>query len=166
MIDKILLLIAVTMFPFLELRASIPFGLWNKAFEFNGITLNGLALPLEIVFPIVIISNILLGILIFFLLHKFVDFFIQFNWINSLYTRIVLRTQRKAAPLVEKYGLIGVALFIAIPLPGSGVYTGALAAYLLGIDYKKFLIAETIGVLIAGTIITLLTIGVLNVPFV
>lgn len=165
MFEKIFLLILVTFLPFLELRASIPFGLWNKPFQFNGVMLNGLALPIEIVFPTVIIANILIGILIFFLLHKFVDFFTRFNRINSLYQRIVVRTQRKAAPLVEKYGLIGVALFIAVPLPGSGVYTGALAAYLLGISYRKFLTADIIGVLIAGTIVTLVTLGALNIPF-
>jgi len=45
-------------------------------------------------------------------------------------------------------------LFIGIPLPGSGVYTGALGAYVLGFGYKRFIIASTIGVLIAGIIVT------------
>ena len=71
-------------------------------------------------------------------------------------------TQRKIKPLVDKYGLFGVSLFIAIPLPGSGSYTGAVAAYILGIGYKKFILANLIGVIIAGTIVTLTSLGILN----
>jgi len=53
-------------------------------------------------------------------------------------------------PYVDKYGEWGIALFIGIPLPGSGSYSGALAAYVLGLSYKKFIIANLLGVLIAG----------------
>ena len=60
---------------------------------------------------------------------------------------------------MDKYGEIGLAIFIGIPLPGSGVYSGALAAYLIGMNFKRFIIAATIGVFIAGTIVTLATIG-------
>jgi len=58
---------------------------------------------------------------------------------------------------VDKYGLLGVSIFIGIPLPGSGVYSGALGAYLLGINFKKFLIASIIGVLIAGILVTIIS---------
>lgn len=57
---------------------------------------------------------------------------------------------------VEKYGELGVAVFIGIPLPGSGVYTGAFGAYLLGLDKRKFGVANVIGVLIAGVAVTVL----------
>ena len=46
------------------------------------------------------------------------------------------------------------ALFIGIPLPGSGVYTGAFGSYLLGLDRRKFAIANVVGVLIAGAAVT------------
>ena len=58
---------------------------------------------------------------------------------------------------VEKYGEIGVAIFIGIPLPGSGVYTGSMGSYLLGVSKKDFIIACILGVLIAGTAVTLIT---------
>ena len=51
---------------------------------------------------------------------------------------------------------LGVAVFIGIPLPGSGVYTGAFGAYLLGLDRRKFAVANVIGVLIAATAVTAL----------
>jgi uncharacterized membrane protein len=52
-----------------------------------------------------------------------------------------------------------VALFIGIPLPGTGSYSGALGAYLLGLGYRKFIIANVIGVLMAGTIVTAVVLG-------
>ena len=55
---------------------------------------------------------------------------------------------------VEKYGEWAVALFIAIPLPGSGSYSGAIAAYVIGLSHKKFAIANLIGVIIAGILVT------------
>ena len=54
------------------------------------------------------------------------------------------------------------AIFIGIPLPGSGVWTGALAAYLLGVRFRDFAIACVIGVLIAAAIVTAVTLGLLN----
>jgi len=60
---------------------------------------------------------------------------------------------------IDKYGEMGIAIFIGIPLPGTGSYTGALGAYLMGIGYKKFIIANVIGVLIAGTIVTLVVLS-------
>ncbi|GAH86941.1 unnamed protein product, partial [marine sediment metagenome] len=66
---------------------------------------------------------------------------------------------RKIEPYVRKYGTFGVSLFIGLPLPGSGSYTGALGAYLLGLGYKKFVIANIIGVVIAGIIVTILTLA-------
>jgi uncharacterized membrane protein len=49
-----------------------------------------------------------------------------------------------------------VAIFIGIPLPGSGVYTGAVASFLIGLNFKKFIIADIIGVLIAGILVTII----------
>ena len=58
---------------------------------------------------------------------------------------------------MQKYGPIGVALFIAVPLPGTGSYAAALGSYVLGLDKKKFAWANLIGVTIAGILVTLIT---------
>ena len=73
-----------------------------------------------------------------------------------------MRTQKNIQKSVDKYGELGVALFIGVPLPGSGVYSGALGAYVIGLNFKKFIIADIIGVLIAGTIVTIISTGVLQ----
>ncbi len=143
-------MVLITMLPFLELRASIPYGI------------NVLRLPWLTVFIVCVIANMILGILVYFMLDKFINFFLRFKIIEIPYKKIVLRTQKKIHGYVEKYGEIGVAIFIGIPLPGSGVYTGALGAYILGLKFKKFIIANIIGVLIAGIIVTILSTGVLQ----
>ena len=145
MINPILELILVTFLPFLELRASIPYGILKLHMDWVN------------VFIICVITNIILGIIIYFLLDKLVHLFIRIKPIGRCYHKVVERTQRKIHPYVEKYGEIGVAIFIGIPLPGSGVYTGALGSYLLGLGYKKFIIACIVGVIIAGTAVTLIT---------
>jgi len=165
MLLKILILILVTFIPFLELRASIPLGLLVGKVEIFNLTLQGFGLKWPLVFLVCIISNIILGILIYFFLDKFVHHFIKFEFFNKYYTKKIEKTQKKIRPYIDKFGIFGVALFIGVPLPGSGSYTGALAAYLLGLDYKKFILANTIGVIIAGvsvTILTLIGMGVFN----
>jgi uncharacterized membrane protein len=58
--------------------------------------------------------------------------------------------------MIEKYEEIGLMAFVAIPLPGTGAWTGALIAFLFGLDYKKSLSIIAIGVFIAGIIVTCL----------
>ena len=80
----------------------------------------------------------------------------KWAWFDKKVWPILERTQHRIHPYVEKYGEFGVAVFIGIPLPGSGVYTGAFGSYLLGLDKRKFIIANVIGVLIAATAVTAL----------
>ena len=64
--------------------------------------------------------------------------------------------------MIERYGPIGLALFVAVPLPITGAWTGSAAAYLLGFSFKKAFPAITIGVLIAGGVVTLAVKGVIG----
>lgn len=143
-------IIAVTFLPFLELRASIPYGILALKMHW---------LP---VFIIAVAANIILGLLIYFFLDKIIHIFLRVKPIDRVYRKYVEKIQNKVHKYVEKYGEFAVAVFIGIPLPGSGVYSGALAAYLIGLGYKKFMIANIIGVLIAGIIVTIVTIVTLT----
>ena len=67
----------------------------------------------------------------------------------SLYKRYVERARERAAPYIEKYGLLGLVVFVAIPLPGTGVWTGALVAYLLGIEKGRATAALLLGGLLS-----------------
>jgi len=157
MLLKILALILVTFIPFLELRASIPLGILSGKIELFNLTLQGFGLNWALVFLVCVVSNMILGPLVYLFLDKFVKYLTKFELFANYYNRKVEKTQHKIEPYVRKYGTFGVALFIGVPLPGTGSYTGALGAYLLGLGYKKFILANALGVLIAGIVVTMLT---------
>jgi len=160
MLNEIAILVLLTFIPALELRFSIPAGILAGTVDLPlGHSVSGLGLPWYFVFAVCVIANILLGIIVYILLDKFVHIFLRFKWFSRFYHKIMERAQKKIHKYVEKYGEIGIGLFIAVPLPGSGVYTGALGAYALGLPLKKFIIADIIGVILAGAIVTLITLG-------
>lgn len=145
--NPILELIIVTLLPFLELRASIPYGIL------------GLGMNWTTVFIVCVITNIILGIVVYFFIDYIVLLAKKIKFIGRMYDRYVEKTQKKIDKYVEKYGEWSVAVFIGIPLPGSGVYSGALAAHLIGLKKRKFLIANIVGVLIAGVIVTIISVS-------
>ncbi len=140
---EVLKLIGITFLPFLELRASIPYGI---------ITAH---LPWYLVVIICVISNIIVGIIYFFIIDWIFHLLMKIPLLNTFWEKKVEKTRQKIHNGVEKYGEYFLIIFIGIPLPGSGVYSGALGAYLLGMSFRKFLIANIFGVIIAGTAVTL-----------
>ncbi len=143
--NELLNLIWITLLPFLELRASIPYGVFKTE------------LSLLSIFLICVVTNIVLAPIVYFFLDNFVHLFIRIKFIDKIYQKLVVRTQKKVEKYVEKYGVLGLALFIGVPFPGSGVYSGALAAYLLGFRKRDFMKAAIIGVLIAGVIVLIVS---------
>ena len=137
----ILYIISLTFFPGLELRASIPYALLIAN------------LGLSII-PVIIVLNVILGEIVFYLLNTVLEVVLRSKFLNKIYLKYVKKTQRKAEKYVKRYGTLGLAIFIGIPLPGSGAYTGALAAFLLGFPRKEFSKANIIGIIIAGTVVS------------
>ena len=64
------------------------------------------------------------------------------------------KNRHKIEHKINKYGYAGIALFVAIPLPVTGAYTGTLGAWLMGLDAKKTFLSVFIGVIISGIIVT------------
>jgi uncharacterized membrane protein len=141
---EILRMIAITFIPTLELRASIPYGIFGTEIKW------------WIVFSVCVIANIVIGIFIFIFLEWIIKVICFIKPMENLWNKYTERTQRRIAKAVAKYGEWAVAIFIGIPLPGSGVYTGAVASFLIGLNFKKFIIADIIGVLIAGILVTII----------
>ena len=141
MLEEMIILILMTFIPFLELRASIPYGI--------------LVLHMNwfFVFVVCVIANIVLGPVLYLFLDKFIHLFLKINAVGKCYNFYIKRTQKKIKKYVDKYGLLGVSIFIGIPLPGSGVYSAALGSYLLGLEFRKFIMATILGVLIAGILV-------------
>ena len=143
--NEILMLIILTLMPFLELRASIPYGIFSTNLHWGW------------VFMICVLVNIILAPIVYYLFLELIQLFRKIKVIDYCYRRTVVRTQKKVHKHVEKYGIFGIAIFIAIPLPGSGVYSGALAADLLGFEFKDFFKAAVIGVVVAGIIVLIVS---------
>ena len=146
MLKKIGRLILITLVPALELRASIPVGILHDE------------MPWPIVFAVCVVANIILGIVVFWALNRVVALLTRIKFIGFLYDKYVERTQHRIDKAVEKWGEWAVAVFIGIPLPGSGVYSGALAAQLIGLKFRKFMVANVVGVLIAAVIVTAISV--------
>ena len=142
----------LSMLPFTELRLSIPLAILSGE--------NPLYVFLACTF-----ANILVIPFIFIFLN-----FIHSRLINiKIYSRIFDVLSRSIRPKseimkekIEIIGLPALTLFVAMPLPMTGAYTGAIIAWLINLDYKKSFIALSIGVFIAGVIVTALSTGIIN----
>lgn len=142
MMFEFLYLILITLVPWIELRGSIPYGI-------------SLGLDPLIVFLVCVSTNVLLLFPTFFFLEHFFSFVKHWRIVEKL----VNKTQRKASHYVNRWGFLGLVLFVLIPWPGTGAYSGAMAAYLLGIPKKEAFKAITLGVFIAGVLVTLASLG-------
>lgn len=141
-------LIGLTFIPGLELRASIPVGFFTPGIRD--------ALPLPAIIGICLVTNIAVGLLTFWLMGPVERTLRRWGWFDRRIWPVISKAQHKLHPYVEKYGEWGVAIFIGVPLPGTGAYTGAFGSYLLGLDRRKFWIANALGVLIACVAVALL----------
>lgn len=139
----LLWVILLSFTPTLELRASIPY-----------------ALLVEDMHPVAggalgIVSNALLAPLVWLFVDKVMHVFLRVPLIKRFYDWMAVRSVNKLEPYVEKYGVLGLALFIGVPFPGTGVYSGCLAAWLLKFRFRDYLLASVLGCVIAGIAVTL-----------
>jgi len=139
-----LVIVIIAALPIIELRGAIPFGI------------NLLGMPWYTVLPLAIIGNILPVPFILLFLQAAVRILSRFSVFEKFFTWLFERT-RKRSSVIEKYKRIGLVLFVAVPLPVTGAWTGSLAAVLLGLDRRWACIAIFTGVLIAGVIVTTLS---------
>ena len=82
------------------------------------------------------------------------------KFFNRFFTYLFERTRKKHNGKFEKWGALALITFVAIPLPVTGGWSGALAAFVFGIPFKKALPLIFLGVIIAGAIVTGLSLGV------
>ncbi|MFH1663553.1 MAG: small multi-drug export protein [archaeon] len=146
--DKIFQLILITLLPYIELRGAIPWGIYSGLNPF-------------LVFFVCVLTNILLIPFVFVFLDLVFSFFEKFPFIRKQLDSLHSRTN----PFVQKYGFFGLMVFVAIPLPLTGAYSGTLASKLLGIPKKEAFLSVALGVILAGIMITLLSVGILSVGF-
>jgi uncharacterized membrane protein len=156
MLKQVVILVLITFIPALELRASIPWGIFGN--ERWGITPGLMSWPM-VVF-VCVVANIVLGWGVFWALGPALRLLERIPFVHRRIEPALNHAQRRIRPYVERYGELGVALFIGVPLPGSGVYTGAVGAFLLGLDRRKFAVANVLGVCIAAAAVTALSLAI------
>ncbi len=139
----------VSALPFAEIRGGLPLALY---YGFS---------PVE-AYIIAVIGNILPVLPLLLLLDFLVGIATRVSVIDRIYSKIVERVERKKA-IVEKYGYLGLALFVSIPLPVTGAWTGVLISFLLRMDKLKSFLAIFAGVCIAGIIVLLISLGVISI---
>ena len=141
--------ILVSMLPVVELRGGIPFGV-------------AAGLPLPAAFLAAFLGNILpVPFLILFIRRVFAWLKEHVPLVRGAVQWVEARTEKKKAAVL-KYQTWGLFIFVAIPLPGTGAWTGALIAAALDMRLKTAVPAIVAGVLTAGCIIAVLTYGVLS----
>ena len=133
-----------SMIPWIESRYVIPYALW----EFNW--------ELWQVFPLAILGN-MLPIPFVLLFFKFVEKFLRrFRFWTKVMDWLFKRTRERADGKIIKYEYLGLIMFVAVPLPFTGAWTGSLIAYLFDLKFSKSLLTILLGVIISATITVLL----------
>jgi uncharacterized membrane protein len=97
--------------------------------------------------------NILVTPVVLIFLNTFHKLLLRCSWYKRFSDKLIERARTKVKAKVEKYGFLGLVIFVGIPLPVTGAYTGALGAWVLGMDMKKSFLAISLGVAIAGLLI-------------
>jgi len=111
---------------------------------------------------LVLILNILIILLIFMFFDFLHGIFMHMKWYRSIVGQFLKKTQKKADVLgrrIDKWGYLALMFFVAIPLPGTGAWTGAFVSWTLGLDRFKSFIAVSAGVIISGLVVLLLSLG-------
>ena len=154
--SQILIGLLLTVLPIFELRGGLP-----VVMEY--VVRNGLSIwPY---FILVLVLNILVILLIFMFFDFLHELLMKLEFYRKVVGRILERVQGKVDKVQERmnrWGYLALMFFVAIPLPGTGAWTGTLIAWVLGLDRWKSFVAIATGVIIAGFLILLLSLGLFN----
>ena len=127
--------------PISELRGGIPFALSQS-------------LSPVLVYFVCVATNVLAFPIVYFFLELLHPIFSKMGFYNTLFEKFIIRTQHKVERSIEKYGFWGLMIFVMIPLPVTGAYTGTFASWLFKIPRVKAFLAVSLGVMISGLIVT------------
>ena len=137
----------ISMLPILELRGAIPWGYF----------IGGLTLFESIIYSI--IGNFIVSIPIYIFFNKFTGILRQYSYTDRFISWLFSITRRRGE-IIERKKFLGLILFVGIPLPITGAWTGILAAYIIGLSIKKSLLSILLGLILSATIVsTLISMG-------
>jgi uncharacterized membrane protein len=144
-----LITVLIAALPIFELRGAIPYAIlagdlrWQEAYIFA------------------VIGNFLPVIPILMLLERVSNWLMRYPVWNRFFTWLFARTRRRGK-MIERFEALGLAMFVAIPLPITGAWTGCVAAFLFKIPLRIAVPMIICGILTAGVIVTLASLGVIS----
>lgn len=140
----------LAMLPISELRGAIPYAIAVGK------------MPWQEAYAIAVIANFVPVIPILYLIGPVSVFLRRYDKFDRFFDWLFARTRRKGR-LIERFEVIGLILFVAIPLPVTGAWTGTLAAFLFGVKKRVALPSVFLGICIAGVVVTLAALGLISV---
>ena len=149
---KYILVFLVSMVPIVELRGAIPIAV-------------GMGLPLGPSYVIAVIGNMIPVPFIYFFARKILEWGKDKPLIGGFFSFCLEKGEKGGKKLQAKAGrglFLALLIFVGIPLPGTGAWTGTLAASLLNMGFKKSVLAVILGVLLAGIIMGAVSTGVFS----
>lgn len=147
-INKDLVIFIISLFPILELRGGM-------------LAASILGINFKKAFIICILGNILPIPIVLLFLETIFNLLGKWNTTKKLVEWLKKKALSKREQ-IDKYGYLGLILFVGIPLPGTGAWTGSLLAILLGLDKKKSFICILLGILLAAIIMSIVSYGVIG----
>ncbi|RLI84038.1 ligand-binding protein SH3 [Archaeoglobales archaeon] len=147
-LNEVISVAIVSALPISELRGGIPLALYYGFPPLQAYLISVLANALPVPFLLLFLEKI----------GKIVD---RWSLTSRIYRYFIERTERKR-DIIDRYGYVGLTIFVSIPLPVTGAWTGSLLAFLLGLKTIKSFSFIFIGILIAGLIVSLASLGILS----
>ena len=139
----------ISMIPVVELRGGLPIAITS-------------GLPYGLAYLATVLGNMLpVPFIIIFIKKIFAWLRLHWPWMNQVVTKLEQRAESKRGT-IDRYGPWGLLLFVAIPAPGTGAWTGALIAALMNMKLKQAVPIIFVGVCIAAAIMTAATLGVIH----
>ena len=148
--SKLLSILLLAAIPTIEARYAIPFGILHH-------NLNP-SLTFLLAITGTFIATIATLVFLYYILPV-----TKLKSINKVLNKIFEHTRKKHSKKMESFKEATIVTFIAVPIPGTGVYTGSIICYLMGVSFKKAIILNTIGMLISGSITLLGALGIIAI---
>ena len=126
--------------PFGEAKVGIPYAIFNGA-------------NVYLAFIVCFVANVLVFPIMMFFLDTINGYLIKWRPYKKSAIYVAQKAKFGAKKGVQKYGFWGLMLFVMVPLPGTGVYAGTIAAYIFGFDRKQAFFANTIGIFFSSVIV-------------
>jgi uncharacterized membrane protein len=147
---KYLIVFLISMVPLIELRGAIPYAV-------------GFGLPLVPSLIVAMVGNMVPVPFIFLFARRILEWGKDKKYIGRFFTWCLEKGEKGGRKLEAKAGVglyVALLLFVGIPIPGTGAWTGTLAASILDMDFKKSMVFILLGLLLAAAIVLLLSLGV------